>query len=71
MFTNIYYVGDIMRIICNIIKKFCVGIFSLYSINLFIQYLNINIPINIFTIFMSSFLGVFGIVSIIILKIFI
>ena len=60
-----------MKIIYKIIKKLCLGLFGIYSINLLFQALNIIIPINIFTICVSSFLGIFGLFALIIIQLMI
>lgn len=65
------YLGDYMKLFYNIVKKLCIGIFSIYSFNILFSTLNINIPINLYTIGISSFLGIFGLASIIFLKLFI
>ncbi len=57
-----------MKSLMKIVKKLCIGIFGIYSINVLFSTINIVIPINIFTIFMSSFLGIFGIIAIIAIK---
>jgi len=57
-----------MRILFKIIKKICLGIFSIYSVNVLFSLVNIVIPINFYTISMSSFLGVFGIMGVIAMK---
>lgn len=57
-----------MKSFMFIVKKLCIGIFSIYSINVLFSMLNIIIPINVFTVFMSSFLGLFGIIAIIAIK---
>ena len=57
-----------MKLLFKIVKMLCLGIFSIYSINILFSLVNIVIPINLFTIGMSSFLGVFGIVAIIVMK---
>jgi inhibitor of the pro-sigma K processing machinery len=60
-----------MKLFYKIVKKLCIGIFSIYSVNILFSTLNINIPLNIYTIGISSFLGLFGLASIIVLKLFI
>jgi len=60
-----------MKYIFNFIRRCCLGIFSIYSINVLFSIINFNIPINVYSICISSFLGVFGLFSFIILKIFI
>ena len=57
-----------MKILFKIIKKICLGIFSIYSVNVLFSLVNIVIPINFYTISMSSFLGVFGIMGVIAMK---
>lgn len=57
-----------MKHLFKIVKKLCLGIFSIYSINILFSLVNIVIPINIYTISMSSFLGIFGIMSVIAMK---
>ena len=49
-----------MKLIFKVIKKLCLGIFSIYSVNVLFSLVNIVIPINFYTISMSSFLGVLG-----------
>ncbi len=60
-----------MKLINKIVKRLCIGIFTIYSVNVLFNVLNIVIPFNIFTISMSSFLGIPGIVAIIIIKLLI
>ena len=57
-----------MKILFKIVKKLCLGIFSIYSVNVLFSLVNIVIPINMYTIGMSSFLGMFGIISVIAMK---
>lgn len=54
-----------------IVKKTCIGVFSLYSLNILFSTIGISVPINLFTIPISSFLGVFGLIGVIFLKVFI
>lgn len=58
-----------MKAINWVVKKICLGVFSLYSVNILFSSIGINIPINLFTIPISSFLGVFGLVGVILLKV--
>lgn len=58
-----------MKIVISVIRKLCIGIFSIYSINILFSAINIVVPINVYTICMSSFLGIFGLIAIIIMKI--
>lgn len=55
----------------KLIKKFCIGLFSIYTFNLLFSNINLYIPFNFFTIFISSFLGVFGVVSLAVLLLFV
>ena len=57
-----------MKHLFMIVKKFCLGIFGIYSVNVLFSTINIIIPINFYTIIMSSFFGIFGIISIIVMK---
>lgn len=57
-----------MKYFVKIVKKLCLGIFAIYSINVLFSTINVMIPINLFTIGMSSFLGIFGIISVIVMK---
>ena len=57
-----------MKRLFRIVKKLCLGIFSIYSVNVLFSLVNVVIPINLYTIGMSSFLGIFGIVAIIVMK---
>ena len=58
-----------MKLLSNIIKKVCVGIITIYSFNVLFKLINIIIPINIFTITISSLLGIPGNFAIILLKV--
>lgn len=57
-----------MKSIFKIVKKLCLGIFGIYSVNVLFSLVNVVIPINIYTLGMSSFLGIFGIMSVIAMK---
>jgi pro-sigmaK processing inhibitor BofA len=57
-----------MKHLFRIVKKLCLGIFSIYSVNVLFSLVNVVIPINFYTISMSSFLGIFGIMSVIAMK---
>jgi pro-sigmaK processing inhibitor BofA len=57
-----------MKHLFKIVKRLCLGIFSIYSVNVLFSLVNIIIPINIYTISMSSFLGIFGIIGVIAMK---
>ena len=57
-----------MKHLFKIVKKLCLGMFSIYSVNVLFSLINVIIPINIYTISMSSFLGIFGIMAVITMK---
>ena len=60
-----------MKILINIIKHICLGIFAIYGVNVLFSMINIVIPINIYTLFISSTLGVFGVTAIVLLRLLI
>jgi len=57
-----------MKKIFGIIRKVCLSIFSIYGFNLLFSSINLVIPINIWTIFVNSFLGIFGLLALLIMK---
>ena len=57
-----------MKYIYFSVKRLCLGIIGLYTFNLILPLMNIVIPINIFTVLMSSILGIFGILTILLMK---
>ncbi len=57
-----------MKHLFKLVKKLCLGIFGIYSVNILFSLVNIVIPINFYTISMSSFLGIFGIIGVIVMK---
>ena len=63
------YLGDYMKHLFKIVKRLCLGIFSIYSFNVLFKLINIIIPINIFTIAISSLLGIPGNFAIVLLKV--
>lgn len=60
-----------MKLLVKLVKNICIGIFSIYSINVLFSSININIPINIYTVLMSSFFGLFGVITVLIIKLII
>lgn len=58
-----------MKLLSKFIKKVCLGIISIYSFNVLFKLINIIIPINIFTITISSLLGIPGNFAIVLLKV--
>lgn len=59
-----------MSKILNIIKKILVSSFLIYGFNILAVSLNINIPLNIFTIGYVSILGAPALISLIMVYIF-
>lgn len=57
-----------MKKLLFVVKRICLGIFALYSVNVLFSAINVVIPINIYSISISCFLGIFGIVALILLK---
>ena len=58
-----------MKLLSKIIKKVCIGIIRIYSFNVLFKLIDIIIPINIFTIVISSLLGIPGNFAIVLLKV--
>ena len=52
-----------MKLIFKKLKKLCFAFIFLYGIDLIFESMNIVIPINVFTLFISTILGLPGIVS--------
>ncbi len=52
----------------KVVKKICLGIFGIYSVNLLFSAINIYIPINLITVSLSSLLGVFGLMALVLLR---
>lgn len=57
-----------MNKLMKIVKRLCFGIFGIYGVNLLFSAINIYIPINIITVGLSSFLGVFGLMALVLLQ---
>lgn len=62
--------GDFMKYILKLLRNIVICIFTIYSINVLFSLVNIHIPLNLYTISIGTFLGVFGITYLIILKLF-
>ena len=60
-----------MKMFNKIVKKVCVGMITIYSFNVLFGLLNIIIPINLYTIAISSLLGVPGNFALVLLKAFV
>lgn len=67
----ILLLGDNMKIFIKLIKKVCLGMIGIYSFNVLFSLINIIIPINLYTIALSSLLGIPGNFAIVLLKLFI
>ena len=57
-----------MSKVFGIIKRICLGIFSIYGVNLLFGTINIFVPINLITIGISSFLGIFGLMALVLIQ---
>lgn len=70
----IIFIGDYMKYI-KITKKICksvvLSLLLLYSINIMLNAVNIFIPLNIFSISYVGFLGIPGLLSLIIMSLII
>ncbi|HEY4599865.1 MAG TPA: pro-sigmaK processing inhibitor BofA family protein [Cerasibacillus sp.] len=53
----------IMHLIGQSMVKVAIGLLLLFFINLFGGWIGLHVPINLFTVIVSGFLGLFGIVS--------
>ena len=60
-----------MKILVNVIRHICLGIFGIYGVNVLFSMINIVIPINVYTLFISSTLGIYGITAIVLLRLLI
>ena len=60
-----------MKIFIRVLKAICLGILSIYSANVLFGIINVVIPINLYTIAVSSTLGIFGVISIILIELMI
>lgn len=68
LFDFILLLGDYMKLFIKIIKRICVGMITIYSFNVLFSLINIIIPINPYTIAVSSLLGIPGNFAIVLLK---
>ena len=60
-----------MKLIMKIIKRICIGIITIYSFNVLFSLINVVIPINPYTIAISTLLGLPGNAAIVLLKLII
>ncbi len=56
------------KIIIYVVKNFILAFILLYSFNLLLANLNIFVPINFYTIAISTLLGPFGVISLVTLS---
>lgn len=56
-----------LKSLINILKKVIFSFFLLYGLNLLVNSFNVVIPMNIFTIGTITFLGVPGLVSLVVM----
>jgi len=68
LLDNISFNGDNMKYITYAIKRICLGVISIYSFNVLFKLLNVVIPINVYTIGLSSIFGITGLITVILLK---
>jgi len=54
----------------KIVKRIIFSFFSLYTIGIFLNFLDICVPINVYTLLVTYFLGFPGIVSIVMIFVF-
>ena len=57
-----------MKYITCAVKRLCLGVISIYSFNLLFKLLDVVIPINVYTIGLSSVFGLTGLITVILLK---
>ena len=60
-----------MRFIAQSTVKLGIGVLLLFFFNVFGGAIGLHIPINLFTVFISGFLGVFGMASLAAIQLFI
>lgn len=65
------YPLKLMRYMTHIIVRTGIGILILFFLNVFGNTIGLHIPINLFTVIVTSLLGVFGASSLAIIHIFI
>ncbi|MCI8574888.1 MAG: hypothetical protein HFI09_00270 [Bacilli bacterium] len=56
-----------IKMIINLIKKIVIGFFVLYGFNLLVSSISILIPINCITVGTVAFLGIPGLLSLVVL----
>ncbi|MBR1413700.1 MAG: pro-sigmaK processing inhibitor BofA family protein [Bacilli bacterium] len=59
------------NVVIVLVKRLCIGLVFLYSLNLILNDLDIMLPINLFSILISTFLGIPGVIALLLLNIFI
>lgn len=60
-----------MRFIGQGIVKLGIGVLFLFFLNVFGGAIGLHVPINLFTVFISGFLGIFGVASLAAIHMFI
>jgi len=60
-----------MRFIANSTVKLGIGVLFLFFLNVFGGAIGLHVPINLFTVFISGFLGLFGVASLASIHLFI
>ncbi|MGM9986908.1 MAG: pro-sigmaK processing inhibitor BofA family protein [Bacillaceae bacterium] len=60
-----------LKYVGNAVIKLTLGAIFLFVLNIVGQGMNIHIPVNLFTSFISGFLGIPGIIALVIVKLYI
>lgn len=60
-----------MRFMTQGVVKLGIGVLFLFFLNVFGGAIGLHIPINLFTVFISGFLGLFGVASLAAIQLFI
>ena len=60
-----------MNVIGHIVVRVVIGVLFLFFFNVFAASFGLHIPINVFTVLVSSILGIFGVTSLAAIHIFI
>ena len=59
------------NIVILFVKRLCLALVFLYSFNIILDDMNIMLPINIYSICISTFLGIPGVIALLLLNIFV
>lgn len=70
LFTLLRMPKQMMRLLGNGIVRITIATLLLFFLNVFGGYIGLHIPINIFTVFVSTLLGFAGIASLVAIHLF-